>query len=160
MIAQHPTPLKICSAKTEHIDSGIKQSRSDSMSYLLCFIVEALKPASQRKKITPNNGVPNYFCYLLKSCGFIQNRHVVIQSKAVTKVQYSPSLRNNQFFLSRRVYFSQKIIHFKKVRKIRFFKIPIFQKFESFKKITPNKRQANFVGFQTASKSYENARFY
>ena len=138
MIAQHPTPLKICSAKTEHIDSGIKQSRSDSMSYLLCFIVEALKPASQRKKITPNNGVPNYFCYLLKSCGFIQNRHVVIQSKAVTKVQYSPSLRNNQFFLSRRVYFSQKIIHFKKVRKIRFFKIPIFQKFESFKKITPN----------------------
>ena len=108
------------------------------MSYLLCFIVEALKPASQRKKITPNNGVPNYFCYLLKSCGFIQNRHVVIQLKAAKKVQYSPSLRNNHFFLSSCVYFSQKIKRLKKVRKIRFFKIPIFQKFKSFKKITPN----------------------
>lgn len=112
--------------------------QSDSMSYLLCFMVEALKPASQRKKITPNNDVPSYFWYLLKSCGFIQNRHVIIESEAATNVQYSPSLRNNQFFLSCCVYFSSKIKHLKKVRKIRFFKIPIFQKFESFKKITPN----------------------
>jgi hypothetical protein len=61
-------------------------------------MVEAPKPASQRKKITPNNGVPSYFWYLLKSCGFIQNRHVIIESEAATNVQYSPSLRNNQFF--------------------------------------------------------------
>ena len=111
---------------------------SDSMSYLLCFMVEALKPASQRKKITPNNGVPSYFWYLLKSCGFIQNRHVIIESEAATNVQYSPSLRNNQFFLSCCVHFSSKIKRLKKVRKIRFFKIPIFQKFVYFKKITPN----------------------
>ena len=108
------------------------------MSYLLCFMVEAPKPASQRKKITPNNGVPSYFWYLLKSCGFIQNRHVIIEAKESKKVQYSPSLWNNQFSLSCCVYFSLKINHLKKVRKIRFFKIPIFQKFESFKKITPN----------------------
>ncbi len=112
--------------------------QSDSMSYLLCFMVEAPKPASQRKKITPNNGVPSYFWYLLKSCGFIQNRHIIIESEVATNVQYSPSLRNNHFFLSRCVHFSSKIKHLKKVRKIRFFKIPIFQKFESFKKITPN----------------------
>ena len=61
-------------------------------------MVEAPKPASQRKKITPNNGVPSYFWYLLKSCGFIQNRHIIIESEAATNVQYSPSLRNNQFF--------------------------------------------------------------
>ena len=78
--------------------------------------------------------MPSNFWYLLKSCGFIQNRHVIIESKAAKKVQYSPSFRNNQISLSRCVYFSSKIIHFKKVRKIRFFKIPIFQKFESFKK--------------------------
>ena len=82
--------------------------------------------------------MPSNFWYLLKSCGFIQNRHVIIQSKAVPKVQYSPSFRNNQFSLSPCVYFSSKIKRLKKVRKIRFFKIPIFQKFESFKKITPN----------------------
>lgn len=109
------------------------------MSYLLCFMVEALKPASQRKKITPNNGVPSYFWYLLKSCGFIQNRHIIIESEAATNVQYSPSLRNNQFFLSCCVYFSSKIKRLKKVRKIRFFKISIFQKFVYFKK----KRQIN-----------------
>lgn len=62
----------------------------------------------------------------------------VRESKAAQKVQYSPSFRNYQFFLSFCVYFSSKIKHLKKVRKIRFFKIPIFQKFESFKKITPN----------------------
>lgn len=44
------TLLKICSAKPEHKYSGIKQSRSDSMSYLLCFMVEALKPASHHRK--------------------------------------------------------------------------------------------------------------
>ena len=82
--------------------------------------------------------MPSNFWYLLKSCGFIQNRHVIIESKATKKVLYSPSLRNNQFSLSRCVYFSPKIKRLKKVRKIRFFKIPIFQKFESFKKITPN----------------------
>ena len=49
-IAQHPTPLKICSAKPEHKYSGIKQSRSDFMSYLLCFMVEALKPAFHHRK--------------------------------------------------------------------------------------------------------------
>jgi len=86
----------------------------------------------------PNKGALSNFLYLLKSCGFIQNRHVIIESKATKKVQYSPSLRNNHFFLSRCVYFSPKIKHLKKVWKIRFFKIPIFQKFESFKKITPN----------------------
>nr|DAZ41584.1 MAG TPA: hypothetical protein [Caudoviricetes sp.] len=42
--------MKICSAKPEYNDSGIKQSRSDSISYLLCFMVEAPKAASQRKK--------------------------------------------------------------------------------------------------------------
>ena len=78
--------------------------------------------------------MPSNFWYLLKSCGFIQNRHVIIGSKATEIVQYSPSLRNNQFSLSRCVYFSQKIKHLRKVWKIRFFKIPIFQKFESFKK--------------------------
>ena len=36
--------------KPEHNDSGIKQSRSDSISYLLCFMVEAPKAASHRKK--------------------------------------------------------------------------------------------------------------
>ncbi len=40
------------------------------------------------------------------------------------------------------VQFNEEIIKIKikffKVRKIRFFKIPFFQKFESFKKITPN----------------------
>ena len=38
------------------------------------------------------------------------------------------------------VQFNEEIIKIKffKVRKIRFFKIPIFHKFESFKKITPN----------------------
>lgn len=108
------------------------------MSYLLRFMVEAPKPASKRKKITPNDGVPSYFWYLLKSCGFIQNRHVIIESEAATNVQYSPSLRNNQFFLSCCVYFSPKIKRLKKVRKIRLFKIPFFQKIESFKKIMPN----------------------
>lgn len=42
--------LEICSAKPEHNDSGIKQSRSDFMSYLLCFMVEALKPAFHHRK--------------------------------------------------------------------------------------------------------------
>ena len=138
MTEQHPMLWKVCSAKPEHNDSGIKQSRSDSMSYLLCFMVEALKPASQRKKITPNNCVPSNFWYLLKSFGFIQNCHVIIEAKTAQKVQYSPSLRNNQFFLSCCVYFSPKIKRLKKVRKIRFFKIPIFQKFVYFKKITSN----------------------
>ena len=82
--------------------------------------------------------MPSNFWYLLKSCGFIQNRHVIIESEEAPKVQYSPSLRTNQFSLSRCVYFSPKIKCPKKVRKIRFFKIPIFQKFESFKKITSN----------------------
>jgi len=112
--------------------------QSDSMSYLLCFMVEAPKPASQRKKITPNNGVPSYFWYLLKSCGFIQNRHIIIESEAATNVQYSPSFRNNHFPLSCCVYFLPKTNHLRKVRKIRFFKIPFFQKIEYFKKITPN----------------------
>ena len=82
--------------------------------------------------------MPSNFWYLLKSFGFIQNRHVIIEAKTGQKVQYSPSLRNNQFSPSRCVYFSPKMKHLKKVWKIRFFKIPIFQKFESFKKITPN----------------------
>ena len=82
--------------------------------------------------------MPSNFWYLLKSCCFIQNRHAVIESKAAKKVQYSPSFRNNQFPLSRCIYFSPKMNYLKKVRKIRFFKISFFQKFESFKKITPN----------------------
>ena len=59
---------------------------------------------------------------------------IIIDSKEDPKVKYFQSLRNNHFFLSRSVCFLSKIKHFKKVRKIRFFKIPIFQKFESFKK--------------------------
>ena len=105
------------------------------MSYLLCFMVEALKPAFHH---TPNHGARSNFWYLLKSCGFIQNCHDIIDSKEDPKVKYFPSLRNNQFSLPCCVYFSPKINDLKKVRKIRFFKIPIFQKFESFKKITPN----------------------
>ena len=63
---------------------------------------------------------------------------IIIDSKEDPKVKYFQSLRNNHFFLSRSVYFLSKIKRFKKVRKIRFFKIPFFQKIESFKKITPN----------------------
>ena len=70
--------------------------------------------------------MPSNFWYLLKSCGFIQNRHIVIESKTAAKVQYSPSFRNNQFFLSCCVYFSFKTKHLKKVRKIRYFKILVF----------------------------------
>ena len=49
--------------------------------------------------------------------------------------------------------------HLKKVRKIWFFKNPFFQKFESFKKITPNERQAYLEVFQTTLKGAKNRRF-
>ena len=57
------------------------------MSYLLCFMVEAPKPAAHSN-----------FWYLLKSCGFIQNCHDIIDSKEDQKVKYFQSLRNNNFF--------------------------------------------------------------
>ena len=108
------------------------------MSYLLCFMVEAPKAASQRKKVTPNNGVPSNFWYLLKSYGFIKNCHVIIEAKTIQKVLYSPSFRNNHFLLSCCVYFFPKTNHLRKVQKILFFKLPFFSKNHGFKKLTPN----------------------
>ena len=66
--------------------------------------------------------MPSNFWYLLKSCGFIQNRHVIIESKETPKVQYSPSFRNNQFSLSCCVDFLSKMKHFKKFGKSGFSK--------------------------------------
>lgn len=104
------------------------------MSYLLCFMVEAPKPASQRKKITPNNGVPSYFWYLLKSCDFIQNRHVIIESEAATNVQYSPGLRNNHFFCPVASIFRPKQNTSKKFGKSG------FSKSRFFKNLNPSKK--------------------
>ena len=118
---------------------GHKQiSQLDFFDYITGITIGSIAAELATELEDPLKPLIAMVVYLLKSYGFIQNRHVIIESKATKKVQYSPSLRNNQFSPSRCVYFSPKIKHLKKVRKIRFFKIPIFQKFESFKKITPN----------------------